>query len=110
MIRCPSCKNAYTGPFICVTCGAQKLYDATLRTAERRAEKAERDLAAAQKDAERYRNALERISKWFGEFPPATSHDGTPCSYGSAFGSNGERDFMRKIAKVALDAAMEKAK
>ena len=46
--------------------------------------------------------ALERIEKWFGEFPPAKLDDVTPCSYGFAFGSNGERDFMRNIAREAL--------
>jgi|ERR1017187_1890351 hypothetical protein len=52
----------------------------------------------------RYRAALERISKWFGEFP-ATGRawdDGKPMSYSAAFGSNGERDFMRQIATDAL--------
>lgn len=48
--------------------------------------------------------ALERIERWFGEFPEATLHDGTKCSYGAAYGSNGERDFMRKIAKDALNS------
>jgi hypothetical protein len=39
--------------------------------------------------------ALKRIEKWFGEFPYPT--------YGTDWGSNGERDFMRQIAREALE-------
>jgi hypothetical protein len=48
--------------------------------------------------------ALERIERWFGEFPDTgrTWDDGSPMSYGAAFGSSGERDFMREIARAAL--------
>ena len=100
MIRCPSCKNAYTGPFVCVTCGAQKLYDATLRTAERRAEKAERELAAAQKDAERYRWLREEWSnrKW--------RH--VPIGHGDEL--DGDDITFPDTIDAAIDAAMEKAK
>jgi hypothetical protein len=59
---------------------------------------------------ERYRRALKRIEKWFGEFPPSgkffpvtTNTELTPMSYGMAFGSNGERDYMRGVARDALD-------
>lgn len=52
----------------------------------------------------RLEGALKRIAKWHGEFPP--SHrawdDGSPMSYSAAFGSNGERDYMREIARTAL--------
>jgi hypothetical protein len=43
---------------------------------------------------------LERIAKWHDEFPPTDRYwkDGTKMSYGAAFGSNGERDFMRQLA------------
>jgi len=55
--------------------------------------------------AEKAEAALRRIERWFGEFPPSGRHydDGTEMSYGAAFGSNGERDFMRKVARDALD-------
>ena len=33
MSQCPSCKNEFLQPFVCTTCGAEKLYDATLKTA-----------------------------------------------------------------------------
>ncbi|HXE63142.1 MAG TPA: hypothetical protein VN519_06350 [Bryobacteraceae bacterium] len=54
--------------------------------------------------------ALERIERWFGEFPPTgrTWDDkpgGEPMSYAAVNGSNGERDFMRGIARAALAAA-----
>ena len=34
--KCPECHNEFMQPFTCTTCGAQKLYDATLATAEKR--------------------------------------------------------------------------
>ena len=49
MSRCPECKNEFVQPFCCATCGAQKLYDQTLRTAEQRAELAEAQLKDALK-------------------------------------------------------------
>ena len=57
-----------------------------------------------QRTIRRMRLALERIAKWFGEFPAVEdSHNpGGVISYGYAYGTNGERDFMRKIAKEAL--------
>ncbi|CAB4191416.1 hypothetical protein UFOVP1229_28 [uncultured Caudovirales phage] len=51
--------------------------------------------------------ALKKISTWFGEFPDTgrTWEDGTPMSYVAAFGSNGERDYMRSVAQAALEEA-----
>lgn len=50
--------------------------------------------------------ALEKIEKWFGEFPDTErfwdKNKTDPMSYSAAFGSNGERDFMRTIAREAL--------
>jgi hypothetical protein len=59
------------------------------------------------------REALEKIERWFGEFPETGKFwpnvDGItsdrPMSYGSAFGSNGERDYMRAVARAALGDA-----
>jgi len=56
--------------------------------------------------------ALEKIERWHGEFPETgefwLNDDKTPSerpiSYGSAYGSNGERDFMRSVARQALAA------
>jgi hypothetical protein len=49
-------------------------------------------------------SALKKIEKWFDEFPDSGAFldDGSPMPYGSAFGSNGERDYMRMIARDAL--------
>lgn len=54
--------------------------------------------------------ALERIERWFGEFPETGKvweGSGEPMSYGACYGSNGERDFMRLIARNALSKAKE---
>lgn len=48
--------------------------------------------------------ALEQIERWDG-FPSTDKTwegSGEPVSYGAAFGSNGERDFMREVARKAL--------
>lgn len=48
--------------------------------------------------------ALQRIERWFGEFPDTRRawDDGSPMSYAACFGTNGERDYMRSIAREAL--------
>ena len=50
-------------------------------------------------------SALYRIAKWHCEFPPSMRKDeyGNVMTFGEAFGSNGERDFMRNIAQDAID-------
>ncbi len=50
-------------------------------------------------------SALQRIAKWHDEFQETGQAwpDGKPMSYGAAYGSNGQRDFMRKVAQDALD-------
>lgn len=53
--------------------------------------------------------ALDRIYKW-DSFPEAELRDGTKCSYLFAYGSNGERDYMRALAKDALGIDEVKAK
>jgi hypothetical protein len=57
--------------------------------------------------AKELEEALEKIARWIGEFPETGDKwdDGTPVSYGAAFGSNGERDYMRTIASDALKKA-----
>lgn len=55
--------------------------------------------------------ALVKIELWHGEFPETgrfwPNEDGSisdrPMSYGSVWGSNGERDFMRSIARARLE-------
>ena len=63
-----------------------------------------KDLEKLEADNLRYKTALERIAKWFDEFPRVTDEkNGTTMSYGAAYGSNGERDYMRQIATEALE-------
>lgn len=48
------------------------------------------------------REALRKIAEW--ELPPTgdTWPGGSPVSYGAKYGSNGERDYMRELARAAL--------
>lgn len=70
----------------------------------RHLEQAMADLSAAEAERDRLREALCVIAKW--KLPPSgkTWDDGTPMSYGAAFGSNGERDYVRTVASNALAA------
>lgn len=56
-------------------------------------------------------DALARIERWFGEFPETGEYwdkeKTRPISYGAQNGSNGERDFMRAIARAALSPPAE---
>lgn len=56
---------------------------------------------------EAMRVALQRIARWHKEFPPTGQmwDDGSPMSYSAAYGSNGERDYMRQVALNALAVA-----
>ena len=61
----------------------------------------------AREEIERMRLALERIERWFGEFPETGKYwddknKKNQMSYAACFGSNGERDYMRQIARDAL--------
>lgn len=57
-------------------------------------------------------NALLKIQTWFGEFPHTGKYwqneDGSisdrEMSWSVCFGSNGERDYMRKVASEALSS------
>jgi hypothetical protein len=51
--------------------------------------------------------ALRKIEKWSGEFPITAERwpDGSPVSYAALYGSNGERDFMRGVARAAIAKA-----
>ena len=65
-----------------------------------------------EQEFDRLRAALAKIAKWFGEFPPSGREwqPGEPMSYGAAFGSNGERDFMRQVAVDALNPVTDELK
>jgi hypothetical protein len=51
-------------------------------------------------------SALTRIEKWFGEFPETgefwDEEKTRPISYAANYGTNGERDYIRNIAREAL--------
>lgn len=67
----------------------------------------ERDLAAARSRIAELESGLQRIERWHGEFPETgrfwdEPHNTQPMSYAACFGSNGERDYMREIARQLL--------
>jgi hypothetical protein len=45
--ECSSCRNSFMQPFVCTTCGAQKLYDATLATVAAQRDEANQKLGLA---------------------------------------------------------------
>lgn len=49
-------------------------------------------------------SALRKIAKWHGEFPTTGRfhESGEEMTYSYTRGSNGERDYMRKVAEDAL--------
>ncbi len=62
-------------------------------------------------DLLRQTEVLMRISRWHGEFPDTDIYfdeeKTQQISYGTAFGSNGERDFMRNLAKKTVTRCEE---
>ena len=60
---CPSCANTFAQPFVCTTCGAQKLHDATLDALRNSLAAANRRLAELQK---LLHTARERIAELEG--------------------------------------------
>lgn len=85
---CPDCHNTFQQPFKCVTCGAQKLYDATLLDAQQRAERAEanieelgkryNDALIASANSERYLN--EKIERAEAERDAAVARERDACA------------------------------
>jgi hypothetical protein len=47
--QCPNCKNEFVQPFRCTTCGAQKLYDATVTSLQARNDALAERLAEAER-------------------------------------------------------------
>ena len=60
----------------------------------------EKEIAELKAENERLKEALTKINQW--QLPEAELRSGEKCSYGVAYGSNGERDYMRSIAYKAL--------
>jgi len=54
---CPDCKNSFLQPFVCTTCGAEKLYDTTVVTLQNQLATARNDaLEEAAKICDEYAN------------------------------------------------------
>ena len=64
------------------------------------------DIANMASEIMELRRALSVIERWHGEFPSTgkfwDQEKYRPMSYGACYGSNGERDYMRNIARKAL--------
>jgi hypothetical protein len=82
-----------------------KFYPVKMPTITAYPDKETAEAAARQPDETPLVIALRRIEKWFGEFPETGRvwGDKTPMPYSACYGSNGERDFMRQIARDALE-------
>ena len=57
---CPDCKNSFLQPFVCTTCGAEKLYDTTLANTQS-------ELAAAQAKIARLTKRKDECSNGWDE-------------------------------------------
>lgn len=79
----------------------EKLYRIAIENEEKLAESEARCAALAAENAG-LKAACERVSMW-NDFPQATLRStGEVVPYVVAYGSNGERDYMRNIATTAL--------
>ena len=75
--ECPSCRNAFVQPFVCTTCGAQKLYDATLATVTTPRDEANQKLALAVA-------ALKEFDPYRVGYGNSLSHDALNAAWRSA--------------------------
>ena len=57
--KCPSCRNEFLQPFVCTTCGAQKLYDATVTSLQESNDALAARLADAAQTEARLRRGLQ---------------------------------------------------
>ena len=68
---CRGCRNETIGEPFCPTCGAQKLYDTTLKTAEHQVAVWK---AAAFVEAQRADDAEAELAKWKAPVPDVEAH------------------------------------
>jgi hypothetical protein len=65
------------------------------------------EVEALQQEIKRLRKALEFVLAW--QFPATgkfwDDEKTRPMTYGAAYGSNGERDYMKQYIREALNAA-----
>lgn len=65
------------------------------------------ELAQQQRRIQRLEDTLRTIADWRADQLPRIPYSDDPTktmSYGAAYGSNGERDYFRKLALEALNA------
>lgn len=65
-------------------------------------EKLKKALADSEAEIFRMKTALRIIARWHGQFPMVTDKEGLLSTYAREYGSNGERDYMRELAKTAI--------
>ena len=53
--QCPACGNQFAQPFVCTSCGAQRLHDATVTSAYDAIKRMRSERDALARDAARYR-------------------------------------------------------
>ena len=87
---CPACQNEFRQPFVCTTCGAEKLRNATIKTLEA-------ENAALREDAERYRWLRDMSGRYPKKGPIAILTD----EYG---------DLLHRLDFAELDAAINEAR
>jgi len=111
MNTCPDCRNDFVQPFVCTTCGAEKLYDETVRSqaaelAALRARVAEAErLVAELRKTEDIQSAT--IRDLHGEIETLCGHLGR-IRDGGARTTSGKwldwtRSTLREVAQDALD-------
>lgn len=66
MSKCPSCQNEFNQPFVCITCGAEKLHNETMRVLEQQ-------LSNTIKQNVLLRDALGMAMDYFNGMPWASS-------------------------------------
>ena len=79
-----------------------------LRAEVERLAQAERDREAAEAECARLLTALGTVADWNLPETGETWPSGYPISFEAQYGSNGVRDYMRAVARKAIDAARTK--
>lgn len=78
-----------------------------------RADVAEARVVAVEMERDRLREALTKIEKW-SDFPVTGRYwdedsKTRPMSYGACYGTNGERNYMRGVARAAIESTQSEA-
>jgi hypothetical protein len=93
---CPDCKNSFLQPFVCTTCGAEKLYDTTLANTQSELAAVIEQRDEAVKNANRYAYAKEHFDDlqmwWDTEGSAMRPHDNEDFE-----------EFSRRITEIAWE-------